>query len=574
MHNSPANLRFLFALLTHEGAPAAKLWESFRQNFSRDYLPYNHDYDSAPTLAIEQAFQSCLNTIDEILASFGLSNTAVGLLPAHERPAADESEQEHFAPQRQALRSKAAAAFQQFNDQQKQIYTDVLQSILSPSPHALHLIQGRAGRGKTFLLQAIINNLRGHGHLLIICGATGLSAATFDRGTTVHKRFAIPVIEQGTETEAVLQSTMRANSPNARFIRAATAIVIDELWSLPRAVIEAVDRLLRSLLDDSKPFGGKPLIGVGDPRQTAPVTTENTKQATLENSFITSELLSNFTIHELETSQRQSRDPDFSAWIDLIGDGSTLSTVDLGEMFDITVMPEDAMDFLFPPDVLIRPARAVERCMLSPLNSTVDSFNNIILQRLSSEIHTKDARDTIKDGENANELDVQAALETLALIPHVGVPHRTLLLKDGQLCSIMRNLNVERGLVKHARVSIERIYQRSIKVKLLSSGMTYLLPRINFTFQPKSSPFVIHRCQFPLRAAYATTFHGCQGLTLSRTVIDCGTPIFAHGQRYAAISRTRARTDTRIYVPAGTTSIVNNIVYPELTTFSSSGPAS
>ncbi|CAD6911411.1 unnamed protein product, partial [Tilletia controversa] len=125
-----------------------------------------------------------------------------------------------------------------------------------------------------------------------------------------------------------------------------------------------------------------PLIGVGDPRQTAPVTTENTKQATLENSFITSELLSNFTIHELETSQRQSRDPDFSAWIDLIGDGSTLSTVDLGEMFDITVMPEDAMDFLFPPDVLIRPARAVERCMLSPLNSTVDSFNNIILQRL------------------------------------------------------------------------------------------------------------------------------------------------------------------------------------------------
>ncbi|KAE8244886.1 hypothetical protein A4X06_0g5922 [Tilletia controversa] len=266
-------------------------------------------------------------------------------------------------------------------------------------------------------------------------------------------------------------------------------------------------------------------------------------------------------------------------------------------MFDITVMPEDAMDFLFPPDVLIRPARAVERCMLSPLNSTVDSFNNIILQRLSSEIRpcmphpldaynhtltilfplladTKDARDTIKDGENANELDVQAALETLALIPHVGVPHRTLLLKDGQLCSIMRNLNVERGLVKHARVSIERIYQRSIKVKLLSSGMTYLLPRINFTFQPKSSPFVIHRCQFPLRAAYATTFHGCQGLTLSRTVIDCGTPIFAHGQRYAAISRTRARTDTRIYVPAGTTSIVNNIVYPELTTFSSSGPAS
>ncbi|KAG1896934.1 ATP-dependent DNA helicase PIF1, partial [Suillus fuscotomentosus] len=50
--------------------------------------------------------------------------------------------------------------------------------------------------------------------------------------------------------------------------------------------------------------------------------------------------------------------------------------------------------------------------------------------------------------------------------------------------------------------------------------------------------------QFPLHAAYATTFNACQGLTLARTALDLRTDPFARGQLYTALSRVRTRRDT------------------------------
>ncbi|CAD6943211.1 unnamed protein product [Tilletia controversa] len=207
MHSAPADLRFLLALMTHEGAAAPALWDTFKQALSRDFLPYNYNFDSAPAVPLQQAFQSALNALDSVFVSFGLSNIAV-------------------AP--------AAAAYDRFTTHQKHIYDTILTAISDRSPDRLHLIQGRAGRGKTFVIKGIIDYLRGHGKLLAVCGATGLSASAFDRGTTVHKRFTIPVQEDEDEHEITLRSSMRTNSPAAAFLRSTEAIIIDEIWSLPR----------------------------------------------------------------------------------------------------------------------------------------------------------------------------------------------------------------------------------------------------------------------------------------------------------------------------------------------------
>ncbi|KAJ8589561.1 hypothetical protein M405DRAFT_738385 [Rhizopogon salebrosus TDB-379] len=51
---------------------------------------------------------------------------------------------------------------------------------------------------------------------------------------------------------------------------------------------------------------------------------------------------------------------------------------------------------------------------------------------------------------------------------------------------------------------------------------------------------------FPLRPAYATTFNGCQGLTLDKTVLDLRCDVFVHGQLYTAHSRIRVRGDSRM----------------------------
>ena len=66
-------------------------------------------------------------------------------------------------------------------------------------------------------------------------------------------------------------------------------------------------------------------------------------------------------------------------------------------------------------------------------------------------------------------------------------------------------------------------------------GEPVLIPRISFIHTLPSGHTLLRR-QFPLAAAYTTTFHSCQGLTLDRVGIDLTCPLFAHGQLYTAVS--------------------------------------
>ena len=138
---------------------------------------------------------------------------------------------------------------------------------------------------------------------------------------------------------------------------------------------------------------------------------------------------------------------------------------------------------------------------------------------------------------------------------------------NGVYC-LLRNLPIERGLVKNTRCHILQLGTRLVTIQPLTPNSQpmdcepVLIPRITFTHVlPSGHTFV--RRQFPLAAAYATTFHSCQGLTLARVGIDLSSPIFAHGQLYTAASRIRKRNDGCVRLPADGSRPLN-VVYPEL----------
>ena len=138
-------------------------------------------------------------------------------------------------------------------------------------------------------------------------------------------------------------------------------------------------------------------------------------------------------------------------------------------------------------------------------------------------------------------------LDYLSLLKEPGIPPHKLILKPTMICSLARNLSVERGLVKNARVIVTTCEQHSVGVKLLSGDSPVIyLPRITFNFTSKFSSWGVNRRQFPLRPAYATTFNSCQGLTLDRVVLDLSIPVFTHGQLYTSISRVRSRDSIAI----------------------------
>ncbi|CAD6986248.1 unnamed protein product [Tilletia controversa] len=250
---------------------------------------------------------------------------------------------------------------------------------------------------------------------------------------TVHKRFIIPVIEDDDQNQArpPLRSGLHSNSGQAALLREASLLIIDKVWALPAEVLEAVDDVLQDVMGSDEPFGGKVVLAVGDPRQTAPVTKENTEQATLEASFLTSPLFAHFKVHELQQAQRQAGDPALSAWVDRIGDDYSRNSIDPTTFFDNVDSLQLAKDFLFPPDVLSNPRSVISRCFLTPLNINVDEFNDMVLDDLPGEYYVKRSHDSLKDVERtaSNAEDIDAALTTIASISHPRVPEHELRLQ-------------------------------------------------------------------------------------------------------------------------------------------------
>ena len=176
-----------------------------------------------------------------------------------------------------------------------------------------------------------------------------------------------------------------------------------------------------------------------------------------------------------------------------------------------------------------------------------------------------------EDDNETNHLNRAAVEEYLAAINEAGVPAHELVLKKGAICALTRNLSLEQGLVKNTRVLIEEVGRYTVVVRTLTQGIysmqRHALPRINFEFVPSWSNYTVCRRQFPLRLAYATTFNSCQGLTLSRVVVDVSHQPFTHGQLYTCLSRVRCSDDIRVL--DSTTLIdddieMRNIVWREL----------
>jgi hypothetical protein len=132
----------------------------------------------------------------------------------------------------------------------------------------MFFIEGRPGRGKTFMVNALSCMLHASGHIILIVGSSALCATAYPRGRTAHYMFGIPVTEESTD----LHSSVHPFSARAELIRNATTIIWDELPKVNRAAWECVDELCRRIMNIyDKPFGGIPFLGLGDFRQVAPV---------------------------------------------------------------------------------------------------------------------------------------------------------------------------------------------------------------------------------------------------------------------------------------------------------------
>ena len=366
----------------------------------------------------------------------------------------------------------------------------------------------------------------------------------------------------------MLLSPIKLTDPRGELIRETSVIIWDEGPMVNRAVLACVDEVCRTVMENDLPFGGKIIVVLGDFRQTCPVIRGGTRAQVVDASIKSSPLWELFTIYRLTIPIRNAEDPEFANFVDAIGEGA-------GPDIPLTLMehaqtPETLIDFVYPPDILPDPQACLQRAILAPTHIQVDAYNKNILQRIHGDTRTYLSADTLKEADDVGLEQPDAILDYVARHTPPGFPHHTLEIKTNAVFRLLRNFSIDLGLVKNIRVVIVHTGSRLITVRLLRGiggpniidSENILIPRISFQTTLHSG-HTLHRKQFPLAPAYATTFNSCQGLTLNCVGIDLTRPVFSHGQLYTALSRVRHRSHARVLLRPGETT-TTNVTYHEL----------
>jgi hypothetical protein len=182
--------------------------------------------------------------------------------------------------------------------------------------------------------------------------------------------------------------------------------------------------------------------------------------------------------------------------------------------------------------------------------------------------------------------------EFLNSLSEPGIPPHELALKVGAICRLTRNFDASRGLTKNTRVIVRNLLRHTVEIETIpcivaakvvnavfepSTSVLHLIETIhrydsiypglhNVHFQPHGFNFIVQRKQIPLALCYATTFNGCQGLTVQKLGLDLRRPVFSHGQLYSAMTRVPDSHNVLIlkYEGDSSTSTTNIVCQEEL----------
>jgi hypothetical protein len=372
-------LRWTFSqVVTAEIGCAFDIWTKYLDRFVADFERRNLDRERAVSAALRDLSQLLREASKASLSDFGLPE------PDDADTSAVEAELFAFAAVRTALSDRAAQCRERMTEEQREAY-DLLVDSLETDPADnghFYFIEGKAGRGKSFVAHAFVDHLRGHQKVPVILGATALSVSDYARARTVHSGGHFkPATDGRPQSQSELLG--RPAHPDCVLLRQADYILLEELPMLNVAVFEALDELLQFVMGNDLPFGGKRVLGIGDFRQVAPVVEgAEGPVPVFAASIRSSPLWSCMRVVSLHAPIRNAADPEFGAWVDAIGEGYNIPRVDLRDFIEHHDDRQAVADFLFPPEVLQDSQACLTRAYLAATNEIVDRFNAEMLERL------------------------------------------------------------------------------------------------------------------------------------------------------------------------------------------------
>lgn len=182
---TPRQVRILFVhLLINECIVAPRTsWERFGDFMTFDYTLHCEDM---PDIATNGALQEISGYLEE----YGKNPSDYGLPQPTCHSDEVLHEQVRWGTQVDHLAHATANAVRLFNPEQQHIFNTVVDAVITHRPLLL-FVDGKAGRGKTFLITAICNYLRSQGHIVIPTATAGNAARLYPGGRTTHSAFKV-----------------------------------------------------------------------------------------------------------------------------------------------------------------------------------------------------------------------------------------------------------------------------------------------------------------------------------------------------------------------------------------------
>lgn len=425
---------------------------------------------------------------------------------------------------------------------------------LSRIPKGITFVHGKAGCGKTHIIKQIEANDPGCQVLV----PTNLAAGLYSRAKTIHSFFSKGFDNLSDGFQNPSNITPAKADEMKKKLSGVTMLVVDEISMVRADTFEMMHRLCQAARNSRLPFGGIPVVVVGDLFQLPPVVSDEAIHNYLLNEYggiyffdshVMRDNLEKVRLFELTKSYRQGNDPEFVRILDA---------------FRAPLSPERKVALLEALNTRVTDDLPDNAIYVASSNEEVGTINAEKLNALPGEVQTVEATYRIKLKNSDSHVTLKHSdLPTDEDIETIEIPSQyegMLNFKIGAKVMFTKNCKMYGNQYSNGDFGTIEAFDGTVFTIRLKNGRAVLCPnlydrfvksqvtdyRYEFVYDSKKhkikrkEPFIQITKQYPLKLAYAFTIHKSQGQTYDEVILDLSSHIFAPGQLYVALSRVKS----------------------------------
>lgn len=444
---------------------------------------------------------------------------------------------------------------------------------LTGSPSGITFVHGKAGCGKTYLINRITQKVQGCQVLV----PTNLAASLYKGARTMHSFFygAFDNLDEGYQNPENITSGKVASIRHS--LVGVKLLVIDEISMVRADLFEMMNQICQKALENTLPFGGIAVVLVGDLFQLPPIVSDDAVYEYLKreyggiyffNSHIIQKELDNIKLFELAKSYRQQNDSEFVKILDEfrkpMSEKRKVQVINEinRRVVDDKDLPKDAV-YIASSNEEVRNVNTKKLEELPGVKTTIDA--EYVIRKKNSDETVTLKHSELPSKEDIREIIVPSAYDS-QLIFKIGA--RVVLTKSSKR---MGYINGDFGTILDFNDDYFTILLDKNKMSIMcpnpndrykASQKTEYRYEMIYDEQKhklvRKTPFVQRTNQFPIKLAYAFTIHKAQGQTYNQVIIDLKSHIFAPGQLYVALSRARSLQDLYLTKPITYSDIISD----------------